>query len=738
MESWYRSDNSEESYTNEDDGDTDGCNTADAVAEFKTVSQIYDKLESWSDNECFDDLVEHFWLTIPDGNSDELVETAEYHQNIPYIRVGRNIGPHGKPAILIVSGAHAREWMGPLVSMYFVNRLIYELKHNNDATVTRLLEQVELIVVPLLNPDGTQFVNDGAELEWWWPNLPTQTTCESAIIWRKNRNSAAEPGEWEYVHPNEQETNYMLSSCVGVDLNRNWDWNRPDDPTTVDESICKVSFPGAQPESEVEVKGLKHLIEQNPHIIRILDIHHHHGSIWRPRFPEDMSPEADGVYTAVVDKMTEKMNEIHFTDNNELWKEWRNINWSDEDKAAAADDDNKPFEEKVDRWDVYETPEEEATMGIFKNWANANNILALTVELPPNMGPHINDKPADDKFFNVKPAHILPVGKETFPGILEFFNFQKHGDPDEDGVYDLRDNCIEEPNYLQRDCDGNGVGDACDSNNTCERHMMMVVDESTSMEERDDFTEVMRYQHVYAGGTATIIENYLQPGKVNMGIMDFNADPGCVSPGSAEDECTLMAIQEPRDGVTPDPDDINTHKAEELYERFENKYHPGGWTNIISAIDNGVKNLLHATENASGERTLFILTDGEQSIDSNENNLGWYEDEYSHKSKEERHEIFWENVTAYRDGIVADIKALNVDEVKNNRSPITINALAVTKEADIEMLAAFTTATNGHIGYANSSSDTPVYWKSVEALADEHIGTLEIGEIENPSNISLP
>ena len=53
------------------------------------------------------------------------------------------------------------------------------------------------------------------------------------------------------------------------------------------------------------------------------------------------------------------------------------------------------------------------------------------------------------------------------------------------------------------------------------------------------------------------------------------------------------------------------------------------------------------------------------------------------------------------------------------------------------MLAAFTTATNGHIGYANSSSDTPVYWKSVEALADEHIGTLEIGEIENPSNISI-
>jgi hypothetical protein len=215
-----------------------------------------------------------------------------------------------------------------------------------------------------------------------------------------------------------------------------------------------------------------------------------------------------------------------------------------------------------------------------------------------------------------------------------------------------------------------------------------------------------------------------------MGIMDFNADPGCVSPGSSEDECTLMAIHEPRDGVTPDPDDINTYKAGELYERFENKYHPGGWTNIISAIDNGVKSLLHATENASGERTLFILTDGEQSIDSNENNLGWYEDEYSHKSKEERHEIFWENVTAYRDGIVADIKALNVDEVKNNRSPITINALAVTKEADIEMLAAFTTATNGHIGYANSSSDTPVYWKSVEALADEHIGTLAHWKLE--------
>jgi hypothetical protein len=161
--------------------------------------------------------------------------------------------------------------------------------------------------------------------------------------------------------------------------------------------------------------------------------------------------------------------------------------------------------QKADRWYGKQTMEP----GTYKNWANSQKIVAMTLELPPSPGPDLDDLPDDNDDFELAPNLILSIGEEAYVGILEFLDVQKHGDPDEDGVYDLRDNCIEEPNYLQRDCDGNGVGDACDSNNTCERHMMMVVDESTSMEESDDFTEVMRYQHVYAGGTATIIENYL-------------------------------------------------------------------------------------------------------------------------------------------------------------------------------------------------------------------------------------
>jgi len=38
----------------------------------------------------------------------------------------------------------------------------------------------------------------------------------------------------------------------------------------------------------------------------------------------------------------------------------------------------------------------------------------------------------------------------------------KAADTDGDGIFDVKDNCPNIPNFDQRDADGDGIGDVCD------------------------------------------------------------------------------------------------------------------------------------------------------------------------------------------------------------------------------------------------------------------------------------
>ncbi|XP_063590473.1 carboxypeptidase B1-like [Penaeus indicus] len=84
-----------------------------------------------------------------------------------------------KPVIFIEAGAHAREWVSPAAALYLVERLLES---------PSLLRNAEWRVVPLLNPDGYVY-------SWNHDRL-----------WRKNRAPSSVP------------------ECVGVDLNRNFDF----------------------------------------------------------------------------------------------------------------------------------------------------------------------------------------------------------------------------------------------------------------------------------------------------------------------------------------------------------------------------------------------------------------------------------------------------------------------------------------------------------------------------------
>ena len=139
-------------------------------------------------------------------------------RSVSYLTVTGGVG--GRP-VLLTGGIHAREWAPPDALLSMLDRLLRAYEDDTDlvvpaftdtapardiaypatsiaaAEVRRIVERLELNVLPLINPDGRAF---------------SQSSAANAL-WRKNRRPPR-----------------AGSSCMGVDLNRNhdiaWDFER--------------------------------------------------------------------------------------------------------------------------------------------------------------------------------------------------------------------------------------------------------------------------------------------------------------------------------------------------------------------------------------------------------------------------------------------------------------------------------------------------------------------------------
>ena len=107
---------------------------------------------------------------------DDIGESFE-GRTIKAIRLSNGHGDTDNPAFIVLGTQHAREWLSPMVVMWFADRLARE--YGSDSEVTDLLDKMDVIIVPVVNPDGYIY-------SW-----------DTDRYWRKNRNN--------------------------VDLNRNWD-----------------------------------------------------------------------------------------------------------------------------------------------------------------------------------------------------------------------------------------------------------------------------------------------------------------------------------------------------------------------------------------------------------------------------------------------------------------------------------------------------------------------------------
>lgn len=173
-----------------------------------------------------------------------------------------------KPGVLFLATHHAREWVACEMAM----RLIRYFTENYGVLqrVTTLLDETEVWIIPVANPDGYQY------------------TFTTERLWRKN------------LRDNDQDG--AITEVDGVDLNRNFDfyWGYDDEGSSSQES--DFDYRGPEPNSEPETRAVTTFIMKQKHRLKfIVSYHTFAGMILYPWWwKEDTPSNDDPIFVALA------------------------------------------------------------------------------------------------------------------------------------------------------------------------------------------------------------------------------------------------------------------------------------------------------------------------------------------------------------------------------------------------------------------------------------------------------
>ena len=191
--------------------------------DYKNLGSIYDKLDEFETNHP--DLVSSFSI----GNSFE-------GREIRGIKIsGTGGSKSSRPAVVLNGTQHAREWVSPMTNMYAAEQLLSQ--YSSNSTIMNILDEVDIYVLPVVNPDGYEY-------SWASP---------SNRYWRKNRRLNA-------------------NGSYGVDLNRNWDFGWGENSGSSSSPTSQI-YRGTAPFSEPETQALRDFYQSNPNIVSNIDFH---------------------------------------------------------------------------------------------------------------------------------------------------------------------------------------------------------------------------------------------------------------------------------------------------------------------------------------------------------------------------------------------------------------------------------------------------------------------------------
>jgi carboxypeptidase T len=142
--------------------------------------------------------------------------------------------PEPLPGIFFVGTHHAREHLSTEVPLKLIQHLVENYQNNPE--IKTLVDTRDIYIVPLLNPDGSEFDIQTGRYKMWRKN-------------RANNNNGS----------------------FGVDLNRNYGfgWGTGGSSTDTQSDV----YMGPKAFSEPEIVGLKNFVEAHPNIRILLSFH---------------------------------------------------------------------------------------------------------------------------------------------------------------------------------------------------------------------------------------------------------------------------------------------------------------------------------------------------------------------------------------------------------------------------------------------------------------------------------
>ena len=174
-------------------------------------------------------------------------------QTVRMMRIGEH-RDGSVPGVLAYSQEHAREWVTPLATMEFAERML--ANSATDEETAALLEEVEIFVVPVVNPDGANY----SFYDYNFQRKNLSNHCEGA-----NRDPRRED-QW------------------GVDLNRNFNVGSVHDGWVGGSLNClSGTYAGPEKLSEPEAENLAWIPQTYDNITHSMNVHSYGGYfMWSP------------------------------------------------------------------------------------------------------------------------------------------------------------------------------------------------------------------------------------------------------------------------------------------------------------------------------------------------------------------------------------------------------------------------------------------------------------------------